>query len=86
MTDVTRQMKLGGSRKNNRRNKRHNKSYKRGGGGFSLIPQDLVNLGRGVTFNFKSAYNSLNGYNSPINPLPYKDQLTNSINSNRIIV
>lgn len=88
ITDVSRQMKLGGSRKKHtaiNKRKKYSKTYKRGGG-FSLIPQDLVNLGRGVTFNFKSAYNSLNGYNSPINPLPYKDQLTNSINSNRILV
>ncbi len=44
------------------------------GGG--LLPQDLVNLGRDFTFNFKSAYNALNGYNAPTNPAPYKDQLT----------
>ena len=43
------------------------------GGG--LVPQDLVNLGRDFSFNLKSAYNSLNGYSAPTNPLPYKDQL-----------
>ena len=78
MPDITRQIKLGGSRK------RHNKSYKKGGG-FSLLPQDLVNLGRDFNFNFKSAYNSLNGYKAPIDPLPYKDQLTR-FNTNKIIV
>jgi len=51
------------------------KTKRRGGG---LVPQDLINLGRDVGFNFKSAYNALNGYTAPINPLPYKDQLTNS--------
>jgi len=49
------------------------------GGG--VIPQDLVNLGSDFTFNLKSAYNALNGYKAPMNPLPYKDQLSqNSIN------
>ena len=48
------------------------KSMKAGG----LVPQDLVNLGSNFSFNLKSAYNSLNGYNPPTNPLPYKDQLT----------
>ena len=46
------------------------------GGG--LVPQDLVNLGNNFSFNLKSAYNSLNGYKAPVDPLPYKDQLTQS--------
>jgi hypothetical protein len=46
------------------------------GGGF--LPQDLVNLGRDFSFNMKSTYNALNGNNAPVNPLPYKDQLTSS--------
>lgn len=50
---------------------------KKGGG---LIPQDLVNLGRNFEYSMKSAYNSLNGYKAPVNPLPYKDQLTNTAN------
>jgi len=72
-------MKLGGSRKG-RKGKRKGL---RGGG---LIPQDLVNLGRDVSFNFKSAYNALNGYPAPINSLPYKDQLSGSMSANRIII
>ena len=59
--------------------KRSNKSIKGGG----LIPQDLVNLGSSFTFNLKSAYNSLNGVSAPVNPLPYKDQLTTN---NKIII
>jgi hypothetical protein len=51
------------------------KSMKAGG----LIPQDLVNLGSDFTFNLKSAYNALNGYKAPIDPLPYKDQLSNTL-------
>jgi len=56
---------------------------KKGGG---IIPQDLVNLGQDFTFNLKSAYNSLNGYNAPVNPLPYKDQLPQSLNSTRMLL
>jgi hypothetical protein len=40
--------------------------------------QDLVNLGRDFTYNFKSAYNALNGYSAPVNPAPYRDQLTHN--------
>jgi len=68
-------MKLGGS-------KRRKRTIKGGG----LIPQDLVNLGRDASFNLQSAYNALNGYSAPINPLPYRDQLSSSISANRIII
>ncbi len=54
-----------------------NSKSKKGGG---LVPQDLVNLGRDFHFNFKSAYNALNGYKAPVNPAPYKDQLSSSLN------
>ena len=64
------------------KNKINKKNYKKGGG---LIPQDLVNLGSSFTFNLKSAYNSLNGYNQPVNPLPYKDQLTRSFNDKNLL-
>ena len=63
-----------------RYNKKHNassaslsKSNKRGGG---LIPQDLVNLGRDFGYNFKTAYNAINGYAPPVDPSPYKGQLS----------
>lgn len=46
---------------------------KKGGGG--LIPTELINLGRGITYGLGSAYNSLNGYAPPVDPLPYKGQL-----------
>lgn len=71
-------MKIGGSKK--KRGKR------KGLNGGSIFPQDLINLGRDMSFNFKSAYNSLNGYPSPVNPLPYKDQLSGSMSANRIII
>jgi hypothetical protein len=75
-------MKLGGSRKGKGK-KNCKKKGLRGGG---IIPQDLVNLGRDMSFNFKSAYNALNGYPAPVNSLPYKDQLSSSISANRIII
>jgi hypothetical protein len=52
------------------------------GGG--LIPQDLVNLGSNFTYNLKSAYNSLNGYSAPVNPMPYKDQLPGNLNNRNL--
>ena len=65
---------IGGKQKQKQRQRKH----KSKGGG--LIPQDLVNLGRDFTFNINSAYNALNGYKAPVNPLPYKGQLTSSLN------
>jgi len=52
--------------------------------GGSLVPQDLVNLGSDFTFNLKSAYNALNGYPPPVDPLPYK-QLTNLYNGRAVV-
>jgi hypothetical protein len=51
-------------------------SRKRRAGGF--IPDDLVNLGRSMVYGMGSAYNTLNGYSVPANPLPYKDQLVST--------
>lgn len=65
----------GGSKKKSNKSKRMSK--KRGGG---LIPQDLVNFGRTFTYGLGSAYNAINGYQQPVNPLPYKDQLQNTVN------
>lgn len=55
---------------------RSSSSSKVGGG---LIPQDLVNLGRDFSYNFKTAYNALNGYKAPVDPAPYKGQLTGAL-------
>ena len=49
---------------------------KKGGSG-TLIPQDLVNLGRTLTYGLGSAYNNINGYAQPVSPLPFQDQLRN---------
>ena len=59
------------------------KKNKQLGGG--LIPQDFVNLGRDFSYNFKSAYNALNGYKSPVDPAPYKGQLTGALNYNKFM-
>ena len=50
------------------------RKYVKRGGGF--LPQDLVNMGRGVVYGFGSAYNAMNGYPAPVDPLPFKDQYT----------
>ena len=57
-----------------RRNKR-GKGLK-GGTVSNFLYQDLVNLGRQVQFGFGSAYNALAGYQAPINPMPWKDQIS----------
>ena len=64
----TQNSKIGGNKRGG--NKRG--GNKRGGG---LIPQDLVNLGRDFGYNFKTAYNAINGYKPPVDPSPYKGQL-----------
>lgn len=72
-TDVSRQTVIslqGGRRKHHRRQTR--KALK---GGASLLPQDLVNLGRQFQFGVGSAYNALAGVAPPVNPMPWKDQL-----------
>ena len=68
--------------KTNKTNKTNKKHYKRGGG--MLMPQDLVNVGQYIGFNGMSAYNSLNGYNQPINP-NVTNQMMSSV-YNKIIV
>lgn len=70
------------SSKKHRRSKRRS-SFKRGGG---LIPQDLVNLGRQFNHNLNSAYNTLGGYETPVDPLPYKDQLTGALNKGSFVL
>jgi len=61
-----------------------NRSRKQRGGTLSnFLTQDLINLGRQFQFGLGSAYNALAGYSSPVNPLPWKDQLpkTPSLNT-----
>lgn len=65
-------MKLGGSKR------------VKGGG---ILPQNLVNLGRGIEFNLKSVSNTLNGYEAPTSPLPYQDQFSkSSFSANKLLI
>lgn len=50
--------------------------------GAGIIPQDLTNIGRMLQYNVGTAYNSINGYEKPINPMPYNDQFNSRYNSN----
>jgi hypothetical protein len=78
-------MKLGGTkrRKGSRSGTKRRLGKGRGkksiNGGSSF--QDITNLGRDLSFNFQSAYNSLNGYKQPVNPAPYADQFSRTYDS-----
>jgi len=50
----------------------------RGGTLSNFLGQDLINLGRQFQFGVGSAYNALSGFPSPVNPMPWKDQLSNT--------
>ncbi len=67
-----------------RRKKRNGKFTRRKRGGMNIIPQDLVNMGRTFSYGVGSAYNSLNGYTRPVNPLPFMDQIPNTTNLSQI--
>jgi hypothetical protein len=54
----------------------------RGGALSNFLGQDLLNLGRQFQFGLGSAYNTLSGYSSPVNPMPWKDQLPNTSSLN----
>jgi len=89
--DISRQMvdvfpnpfKLIGGRKNKKLNK-NNKTKKqntkkiKGGAMSNLLGQDLINLGRQVQYGVGSAYNTVLGYPSPVNPMPWKGQFQNN--------
>ncbi len=60
-----------------------NRTRKQRGGTLSnFLGQDLINLGRQFQFGLGSAYNALSGYSSPVNPMPWKDQLPNTSSLN----
>ena len=72
-SDASGYNKIGGNKRGgNKRGGIKRGGIKRGGG---LIPQDLVNLGRDLGYNFNTAFNAINGYNAPVNPASYKGQL-----------
>ena len=57
-----------------------------GGALMDLVPSDLVNLGRDVTYNVGSAYSSLTGATQPVNPNVTEQQLNTSVNLHKILV
>jgi hypothetical protein len=49
------------------------------GGAFdNFLFQDVINLGRQLSYGLGSAYNTVAGYAPPVNPLPWKGQLPNN--------
>jgi hypothetical protein len=53
------------------------KNRKQKGGVLSnFLTQDLINLGRQFQYDVGSAYNGIRGYQAPVNPMPWKDQLS----------
>jgi hypothetical protein len=64
--------------KGGKKHKSNKKSKKQRGGALSnFLMQDFVNLGRQAQFGFGSAYNGINGFPAPVNPLPWKGQFPN---------
>lgn len=53
------------------------KRKQKGGTLSNFMTQDLINLGRQFQYGLGSAYNALAGYQTPVNPLPWKGQLNN---------
>jgi len=85
--DVSRQMRdvgaappytylKGGKKSKTKKNKTRSKQNKKGGNSTNFISQDLINLGRQFQYGLGSTYNAMRGYAAPVNPLPWKDQLT----------
>jgi len=66
-------MKLGGKRRNKSSKSKIKKKRRRSGG--ASFYQNATDSYRDLEYNFKSAYNAASGYEPPVNPLPYKDQL-----------
>jgi len=60
----------GGRRRHTKKNRKQ-----RGGALSNFLGQDLINLGRQLGHGVGSAFNGLNGYPAPANPLPWKGQL-----------
>lgn len=65
--------------KGGRRNKR--RTLQKGGNLSNSIIQDLTNFGRGLSYSSGSAYNTVMGVSAPVDPLPWKGQLTSTIGS-----
>lgn len=59
---------------------------KGGSGLINLVPADLVNLGRDLSFNASSAYSSLTGDPQPVNPSVTVQHLPADVNLHKILV
>ena len=82
-TDISRQMIATGANPPFSIGGDKNRTRKQRGGTLSnFLTQDLLNLGRQFQFGLGSAYNALAGYSSPVNPMPWKDQLPNTVSLN----
>ena len=70
--DISRQTQLIGAQRPFLGGGRKNKSRKQRGGTLSnFLHQDFINIGRQFGFGLNSAYNTLGGHNSPVNPMPW---------------
>ena len=78
--DPQRLMVGGNTRKNRGRSGHKRSGHKRSGGGVSnLMFNDVQNVYRQVTNSLGSAYNTLNGYPAPTNPLPMEGHFKHKI-------
>lgn len=77
--DISREMAyLDANQQGGKRKQKGDKRKQKGGTLSNFMAQDLINLGRQFQYGLGSAYNALAGYQSPVSPLPWKDQLNNS--------
>ena len=60
------------------------KRRQKGGALSNFLAQDFINLGRQFQYGLGTAYNAVSGYAAPVNPLPWKDQLSNTSNISTI--
>jgi hypothetical protein len=67
---------LGGGKRRKSRKIRNSRKNKRGGSMTNLLGQDFLNVGRQFQHGLGSSYNAIRGFASPVNPLPWKDQMT----------
>jgi len=54
------------------------KDKKQKGGYGTLIPQDILNLGRSIQYGLQNTWNGVRGIEMNPSPLPFKDQLLHS--------
>jgi hypothetical protein len=64
--------------------RRRRRKGQKGGTLSNFLGQDLINLGRQFQYGLGTTYNAIAGYASPVNPMPWKDQMPNSANISTI--